>query len=92
MHVDLDAARQARAEARGEQPSVTFGGRRFYLVAELPFDAAEAWAKNDAPSFVSLVLADQAETGAFLALRPSWADLSGVLDAWKQTPGESGAS
>lgn len=34
--LDLDAARAARAEARGEPPTVTIGGETFTLPPELP--------------------------------------------------------
>lgn len=92
MHVDLDAARAARAEARGVHPSVTFRGREFKLVAEAPWDAAGTWnaavratdvedERRHYNEFLSLVLDDPAEASAFLDGRPSGPDLRGVLVA-----------
>lgn len=90
-HVDLDAARAARDEARGDM-AVTLGGREFKLRSELTIDAAAAWRENEARKFVELILADPSETDDFLANNVSWADLSSLLDAYGTSPGESEAS
>jgi hypothetical protein len=91
-HVDLDAARQARAEARGEHPSVTLGGREYKLVPELTIDGGVAYREADARRFVELILADPAEADAFMATGLSWADLTELLAAWRTGSGESSAS
>jgi hypothetical protein len=39
--IDLDAARAARREAKGESIAIRFGGEEFVLPPELPFDVAE---------------------------------------------------
>lgn len=92
-HADLDAARAAREEARGEYPVVTFGGRDYKLTPELYVDAANAWKDNQADEFVRLVLADPSEADDFLANRVSWADLNEVITAFTAgDPGESSAS
>lgn len=90
-HVDLDAARRARDETRGDT-SVTLGGRDFKLRSEVTIDAAFAWRENDARGFVSRVLADPSETDDFLANEVSWADLSAIFDAYSTSSGESPAS
>jgi hypothetical protein len=42
MAIDLDAARAARREAKGEGPRVIFGGISYELSPELPFGVLEA--------------------------------------------------
>lgn len=105
MHVDLDAARAARAEALGEHPTVTFKGRVYTLVHEAPWDSAVMWNEDKYPEFCALVFDDPAEATAFLDGHPSWADLRGVAVAsglvaplpdkepeGEQEPGEASAS
>lgn len=41
MRIDLDAARAARREARGESPVLVVDGQELALPEELPFEAAE---------------------------------------------------
>jgi hypothetical protein len=91
-HVDLDAARQARAEARGEHPTVTLGGRDYKLASELTIDAAAAYRDSNAAEFVALILADPTEADAFIANGLSWQDLTALLKAWQVEAGESSAS
>lgn len=45
MSIDLDAARAARREAAGINPSVTFGGRDFVLPVELPIETTD-WGRR----------------------------------------------
>lgn len=41
MTIDLDAARAARREGKGEGPILRFGGKEYHLPPELPFEALE---------------------------------------------------
>jgi hypothetical protein len=40
--IDLDKARAARREGKGQGPEVKFGGKRFHLPPELPYEVLEA--------------------------------------------------
>lgn len=92
-HVDLDAARAARDEARGDNPTVTLGGRDYKLTPELYVDAMAAWRENRTDDFVRLVLADPTEADDFLEHRMTWTDLADVVAAFSAgDPGESSAS
>lgn len=39
--IDLDAARAARREGKGEGPVLKFGGKEYQLPPELPYEALE---------------------------------------------------
>lgn len=39
--IDLDAARAARRESKGEASSIVLGGKEYVLPVELPFEVAE---------------------------------------------------
>lgn len=41
--IDLDAARAARAEERGEAPVLKLGGKEFALPVELPLEFGRLW-------------------------------------------------
>lgn len=94
-HLDLDAARAARAESRGEDRTFTFGGEEFTLPPEMPFEAAEALLGQDLRKTMTALVNGQAD--AFFALSPSVDDLAALVE-WiaaeytGRTPGESPAS
>lgn len=91
--LDLDAARAARAEVRGDDPPVfLLGGQKFTLPAELP--AEFAYLLDDPKEAMRFLLADQFDD--FWGHRPSKADIFEVV-AWigrtaGLTAGESSAS
>ncbi len=89
---DLDAARTARLEARGEPRLFLFGGQKFELPAELP--AEFAYLLDDAKEALRFLLVDDFED--FWAQRPSKEDLidlvAWISKAYGSDPGESTAS
>ena len=108
MAIDLDAAKAARREQQEQEPELTYGGKTWKLPVELPLDtviaiadleqAIERGTGNDAAALfrevaASLLGDDAAE---FLALQPSIQDIgvliSGLVDEYGLTPGESEAS
>lgn len=89
--VDLDALRAKRLEAVGER-RVRLGGREWALVAEMPFEFAEAWAARQRRRCAELLLADPKDVPAFMAARPSNDDFLALLDTFGTTPGKSSAS
>lgn len=106
--VDLDAARAARAEANGERPTVTFGGKTYELPIEMPFAIVESVgelqkAQDDQDGIaVAGILANIAQSmfgdryQEFLAAGPSMTDMQSLLEnvagLYGLTPGESPAS
>ncbi len=106
MAVDLDAAKAARREAKGEGPTVVFGGETFTLPVEMPFEIVEelgrlqsagedgALAGQAVLSVVRLLLGEQYK--AFMAHRPSMDDLTelanGAMREYGTGRGESLAS
>lgn len=54
--LDLDAARAARSEAKGHSPQVKFGGERFSLPAELPWDFFEVLDSGDMKAAMGMLL------------------------------------
>lgn len=93
MRVDLDAARAARAEARGEAPSVVVNGREFKLVPELPLMFAEALRENRMWEAQQLMLLNKDELEDFLACELTSDDLEAIAEAYSAgTVGESRAS
>lgn len=89
---DLDAARAARAELRGDPPCFLFGGQKFTVPAEIP--AEFAYLLDDPKEALRFLLQDQFDD--FWAHRPSKEDLVALV-AWiaggaGMTPGESMAS
>lgn len=102
--VDLDKARAARREVRGEPPKVILGGHTYYLPIELPLEVAFCLEEIESArgtgavgkaimKIVGIVLGDQME--AFVANDLSMDDLEaffeGVLAKYGLTPGESSA-
>lgn len=86
MAIDLDKARAARREAKGQGPQVIMGGVTYELAPEMPYGVLEAMrelTKGDehAPGG----LADVAKAllgehyGAFLATEPSVDDLNDLI-------------
>ncbi|MQB01860.1 MAG: hypothetical protein GEU78_16535, partial [Actinobacteria bacterium] len=51
---DLDAARAARREAKGNPPSITFGGETFVLPLEIDMDTAEKWSLSNTDGLKAL--------------------------------------
>ncbi len=106
MAVDLDAARAARREAKGEAPKVVFGGETFDLPIEMPFEIVEELGRLQSAgedgtlagqavlAVVHLLMGDQYK--AFMAHRPSMDDLTelanGAMKEYGFGPGESRAS
>lgn len=106
MAIDLDAARAARKEGKGEPPEVIFGGATYTLPVEMPFEIVEqlallqnangddASAAEPVLAVVHLLLGDQYE--AFMANHPSMDDLTalakGAMQEYGVGPGESQAS
>lgn len=89
---DLDVARAARAEAKGEQPTFIVGGQKFELPSELP--AEFAYLLHDAKEAMRYLLADDFDD--FWAHRPSKEDIvtlvAWIATAYGTSPGESPAS
>lgn len=106
--IDLDRARAARREGKGEPPTVTFGGETFNLPVELPFQVAVSLnevttatdAKDNAAANAALLDAVRAMFGdrfeAFMAKGPSGDDLTelmnGLAEQYGVTEGEPQAS
>lgn len=83
MHVDLDAARAARAEKRqGSAPSITFGGREYPLVAELPVEFTELLEQGRFRLALGILLADLDDIEPFMANKPTVEDLSAIADVY----------
>lgn len=78
MRIDLDAAKAARREARGEGPTVVFGGKDFQLAPEVPFEATEHLAAGRVIDAVHLLLGDSHDE--FMAFKPSVEDLMTLFE------------
>lgn len=91
MAVDLDAARAARREAKGEGPTVKFGGHEMVLDPEVPYGVLEEVvaiqrAPKDSDERVlglgrvaRLLLGDE-NAEALFAGRPSVEDLDALIE------------
>lgn len=91
--VNLDAKRAARAEARGENPIVTLGGRDFELVGEMPLALVEKLTSGDMGGAVELLLANADDIDDFMANRPTVKDLEVIAEIYGAGGlGESSAS
>lgn len=77
---DLDAARQARREAKGEAPVVRFGGGEFVLTPELPFAFSELWTARRYSEAIETLFDDPADAKRFLDLRPTFDDVDVMVD------------
>lgn len=92
MDIDLDAARAARQEKRGDL-ALILAGHRYALKPFYGFDAAEAWASAEPRRILEAVLADPTEADEFLATPGvGWPELNAVVEAYGLTAGESSAS
>jgi hypothetical protein len=78
MRIDLDAAKAARREARGEGPTVVFGAKEFTLDAEVPFEVTEHLAEGRITQAVNLLLGEAHED--FMASKPSVEDLMTLFE------------
>jgi hypothetical protein len=88
---DLDVARAARLEARGEPRWFIFGGDKFEIPPELP--AEFAYLLDDPKEALRFLLVDDFDR--FWKLRPSGQDLIALVGWLTKTygaPGESSAS
>lgn len=89
MDLDLDA----RREALGVAPVLTFKGEKFPMSVEMPYALVEAWEQNVSETeFCELLLGDQWER--FKALGPSLEEIKEVNrhNFWGVNQGESEAS
>jgi hypothetical protein len=103
-NVDLDAAKRARAEQRGEPNTVTFGGLVFELVPEIGYEVAEALQAGSWQRTMEGLLGDE-QAKTFFEQNPTVNDLRtllygdadagviGILEIMAgENPGESSAS
>lgn len=106
VEIDLDKHKAARREAGKSGPVVRFGGDRFHLPAELPYDLIALMVEvMDSNGFgfsqplddtLELLLGSKKAVAKFKKHKPSVDDvaqlLEGVLVAYGVKPGESPAS
>lgn len=59
MELDLDAYRAARAEARGEAPTIKLLGETFTMPVEVPAAVLQAFADDDKVAFGKALLGDE---------------------------------
>lgn len=93
--LDLDAARAARAEARGEPPTVTIGGETFTLPAELPM--RYVWTLVEGDDMDALKVLFDGQLDRFIAADPTREDILALVAGVPKlyglgSPGESPAS
>jgi hypothetical protein len=87
--LDLDA----RREALGKPPILTFRGETFEMSVEMPYALVEAWEANvSEPEFCELLMGDNWER--LKALRPSLEEIKEINrhNFWGVTEGEAQAS
>lgn len=77
--IDLDAARRARAETNGEPIEIEFGGERFELPPEAPWEMVRASMHGDSDGALVALLGSDAYD-RLLALRPSFKDIEALMD------------
>jgi hypothetical protein len=95
---DLDAAKAARAE-KVEDKFFTFGGERFDLPSEMPYDVVVAAqsADGELDGIMRGLLGDDEAYARFVALKPSAGDVNDLV-GWLMpeyglgTPATNGAS
>lgn len=92
--INLDKARQARAESIGDPITVHFGGRDFTLPPEMPFRFADEGNSGNLRGAIEELLGDEAEQ--FFALDPSLPDIAELIqqasEAYGVAEGEAPAS
>lgn len=76
--INLDAARKARAEVKGEKHVVRFGGKRFNLPPELPMEFAIALSEGRVKDALVAVLDGSYED--FWKLEPSMGDYAALTE------------
>jgi hypothetical protein len=86
--LDLDAARQARLEAKGQGPIVTFGERDYQLVVELPLDVGDLLTSGKMRAALELMLEDPDDIASFMANRPTLQDLDALSALYGMDLGE----
>jgi len=83
--IDLDKARAARREGKGQGPEVKLGGKRFHLPPELPYEVLELIVGvEELPAVIKaahLLMGEEAYA-AFLAAEPppSVADFEALIE------------
>lgn len=77
---DMDAARAARAEERGDNPGVKLGGVDYELVPELPIEVGELFNTGRMRAGVAQLLVDEDQLDDFMANRLSIQDLSELVE------------
>lgn len=95
MELDLDAARAARAETRGEAPTIKQGGERFTLPVELPI--RYVWNLVEGDDIAALRVLLNGQLDRFLATEPTREDILAFVAGVPQlyglgSSGESSAS
>jgi hypothetical protein len=95
--LDLDALRAAREELQGGSgPTVVlFGGEKFELPSEPPWDFALALSRGEQEGAFSLLFGEEG-FARFLAMRPSSRDLEALIehfdDLWPDLSGEGSSA
>lgn len=90
MEIDLDQLRAARLEHDGSEPRyVIFGGEKFVLPPELPWDFALALADGEARGGFRVLLGE-ADYERFMALGPSTQDMTELINSLDVLYGASG--
>lgn len=77
-NIDIDAARRARAEQRGEGHTFTFDGQTYDLPGELSFEGAEAARDSDWRKLMAELIGEE-QAKEFFARRPMVNDLNVLL-------------
>lgn len=93
--LDLDAARTARAEVRGDPPTIRLGGETFELPAELPMEYV--WRSIEGEDREALGTLFNGDLERFLATNPTKDDIVALIAGIPAlygmgSEGESGAS
>jgi hypothetical protein len=78
VDLDLDKARAARAEVKGEGHTIVFGGVHFSIPAEVSLDAAEAMASGDYRTAMAELLNGQVDK--FFELKPTVDDMDALVN------------
>lgn len=97
--IDLDAARVARREARGESPVVVFGGEDFTFPVEMPMKIVAMMTQDITPVVMLEVVEEflgAEQYARFMGHQPSPDDISelvkGLMDSYGMSAGESEGS
>lgn len=95
MEIDLDQLRAVRLEHDGSEPKFfLFGGEKFALPPELPWDFALALSDGEVRGGFRTLMGDE-DYERFMALRPSAQDMTelikGLDGLYVGSPGEASA-